>query len=485
MTLTDVPVQLRNLSEPGSGRPSLLPLDAGEQYRFAVAMESCIGCHSCEVACAEQNRNPVDTLWRRVGELEGGRFPQTRRFNLSMACNHCLEPACLAVCPTGAYVKLDNGVVKHTGNDCVGCQYCIWSCPYEVPVFNPVQRIVTKCDMCLPRLEAGELPACVLACPTNAITIEKVNTSQWRTRHAEADGPGLPPSDITVSTTRLQLPAVVPADTHPAREEVNAADPHWPLIVLTLLSQTALGAAATSVALHSTAASLTASATATAGLVASLLHLGRPTRAWKAVRNLKTSWLSREVLLLGVFTTLTGAYAVAGRAGRPANPVAITIAIAAAVAGCAGVYASGRLYMLAARPVWNSRRTIVSFFATALSVGPILALFMAASTPPLLLVVAGAGVALQLAVCAHLVAIVVNGTGREQRGTASLLLGRFRPLLTLRLVASAVALVAIAAAAGHGRTTLALALVLISLGELIGRYLFYVTVVPMTTPGRS
>jgi DMSO reductase iron-sulfur subunit len=485
MTLTDVPDQLRNLSDAGPNLPSLLPLDAGEQYRFAVAMESCIGCHSCEVACAEQNGNPVETLWRRVGELEGGKFPHTRRFNLSMACNHCIEPACLAACPTGAYVKLDNGVVKHNSDDCVGCQYCIWSCPYEVPVFNPVQRIVTKCDMCLPRLEAGELPACVLACPTNAITIENVNVAQWRTRHAEADGPGLPPSDITVSTTRLQLPAMVPAGTRPARERANAADPHWPLIVLTLLSQIALGATAAGAVLHSTASSLAAFATATAGLVASLLHLGRPARAWKAVRNLKTSWLSREVLLLGVFTALTGAYAVTAMVARPADGIAMAFASATVAAGCAGVYASGRLYMLPARPVWNSQRTIVSFVATALGVGPILAMLMAASTPAPLLLAAGAGVALQLAVCAHLVVTVAHSTAREQRGTATLLFGRFRPLFTVRLVASALALIAIVAAAGSGSAVIAPALVLVTLSEVIGRYLFYVTVVPMTTPGRS
>src|SRR5882672_6359180 len=93
--------------------PELLPLDAGEQYRFSFAMDSCIGCHSCEVACAEQNGNPVGVNWRTVGEIEGGTFPDTRRFSISMACNHCLEPVCLQGCPTNAYVKLSNGVVQH------------------------------------------------------------------------------------------------------------------------------------------------------------------------------------------------------------------------------------------------------------------------------------------------------------------------------------------------------------------------------------
>ena len=68
-----------------------------------------------------------------------------------MSCNHCLEPACLIGCPTEAYVKLANGVVAHQADECIGCQYCTWNCPYSVPVFQPDRRIVTKCDLCLPR----------------------------------------------------------------------------------------------------------------------------------------------------------------------------------------------------------------------------------------------------------------------------------------------------------------------------------------------
>jgi Fe-S-cluster-containing dehydrogenase component len=133
----------RRAVEPVLERQELLPLDAGEQYRFAFAMDACVGCHSCEAACAEQNGLPADTAWRRVGEIEGGAFPQTKRFHLSMSCNHCLEPLCLQGCPTGAYVKLDNGVVQHQADECIGCQYCTWNCPYSVPAFQRDRGIVT------------------------------------------------------------------------------------------------------------------------------------------------------------------------------------------------------------------------------------------------------------------------------------------------------------------------------------------------------
>ena len=218
----------------------------GEQYRFGFSMESCIGCHSCEAACAEQNGLPDGTAWRRVGEVEGGAFPDTKRFHLSMACNHCLEPACLEGCPTNAYVKLDNGVVQHQADECIGCQYCTWNCPYSVPAFQPDRRIVTKCDMCLPRLEEGRTPACVDACPTFAITVEKVNVDEWRADHSEGNAPNLPDASLTLSTTRITLPADLPermqsGDAWSPRPE----HPHWPLIWLTLLTQAAVGASAT------------------------------------------------------------------------------------------------------------------------------------------------------------------------------------------------------------------------------------------------
>jgi Fe-S-cluster-containing dehydrogenase component len=305
MTVTELPLPTRRTApvDPPARRtherPELLPLDAGEQYRFGFSMEACVGCHSCEAACAEQNGLPDGTAWRRVGELEGGTFPATKRFHLSMACNHCLEPACLEGCPTEAYVKLANGVVEHHADDCIGCQYCTWNCPYSVPAFQPDRRIVTKCDLCLPRLEDGRAPACVDACPTFAITVEKVDVDAWRSDPSAGNAPNLPDVGLTLSTTRITLPADLP-DSMASGDEWAARPehPHWPLVWLTLLTQVAVGASATA---SSGSSRLIAAAAAVVALGASLLHLGRPAHAWKALRNLRRSWLSREVALFGAY----------------------------------------------------------------------------------------------------------------------------------------------------------------------------------------
>ncbi|MBX7160874.1 MAG: 4Fe-4S dicluster domain-containing protein, partial [Acidimicrobiia bacterium] len=190
--------------------PLALPLRPGEQYRFAVDLSRCIGCHACEVACAEQNDLPAGVYWRKVGDVEGGEFPHTARLHVSTACNHCLEPACMHGCPTLAYSKGADGIVVHDAQACVGCGYCTWNCPYDVPVIDPVCRIATKCDMCKPRLDTGDLPACVESCPTGAIALEIVDVASWRADHAAAEGPGLPPSGLTLSTTRIAVPAQAP-----------------------------------------------------------------------------------------------------------------------------------------------------------------------------------------------------------------------------------------------------------------------------------
>jgi Fe-S-cluster-containing dehydrogenase component/DMSO reductase anchor subunit len=461
--MTAVPVELRRRDEPRAPHPStaaghwpeLLPLEAGEQYRFGFSMSACIGCHSCEVACAEQNGLPAGTVWRRVGEVEGGAFPDTRRLQLSMSCNHCLDAACLTGCPTNAYEKLDNGVVAHHADDCIGCQYCTWNCPYSVPVFQPDRRIVTKCDLCLPRLEDGLLPACAGACPTNAITVEAVDVAAWRADHAAADMPHLPSSSLTLSTTRIELPADVPVDTVAASDwNLRPEHPHWPLVWLTVLTQVAAGVSAT---VGDGGDRALAAALAGAALLGSLAHLGRPGLAWKALRNLRRSWLSREVALFGIYAPLA-ALAVPAPAVAPV----------AAAAGLAGVFASARLYIVPGRPAWDTHLTFLAFFATGAAVGPVLTGRPAAA-------VAGTVAAL-VAVAANLVRL--GGDADVARGGTPLLyLHRLRPWSALRVMLALAGVVAVRLDA------LAAAGCLLLAGEVVGRWLFYVTVVPANMPG--
>ncbi|HZC24798.1 MAG TPA: 4Fe-4S dicluster domain-containing protein [Candidatus Binatia bacterium] len=185
----------------------------GEQYRFHFDMTQCIGCKCCVVACNEQNGNPAEINWRRVGEIEGGWYPDTYRLYLSMVCNHCLKSSCLIGGPVEAYAKDSaSRTVQHSADICVGCQYCTWNCSYGVPQDNSERGVVGKCDMCYGRLTDGREPACVGAYPEGATRIEIVNWAEWNREYSGGNAPGLPSADDSISTTRITLPERLPPD---------------------------------------------------------------------------------------------------------------------------------------------------------------------------------------------------------------------------------------------------------------------------------
>ena len=166
--------------------------------RFGLAINTgrCIGCHTCANACKMQNNVPMGMLWNRVltegcdvedGAL--GEFPNLSRGYLPVACQHCENPACLRVCPTGATYKDDKGRVEVDYEKCIGCRMCMAACPYNARVFNwndpkrepdfnygdkdvPVRGkgVVEKCTLCKERTDRGEEPMCVKCCPVKART---------------------------------------------------------------------------------------------------------------------------------------------------------------------------------------------------------------------------------------------------------------------------------------------------------------------------
>ena len=157
-----------------------LPLTApgpGAQYAFEVNLDKCSGCKACVSACHSLNGLDEHETWRSVGLLIGGTRAQPHLQTVTTACHHCADPACANGCPVLAYDKDPlTGIVRHLDDQCIGCQYCVLMCPYEVPRYSGARGIVRKCDMCHQRLAQGEAPACVQACPDEAIRITVVQT---------------------------------------------------------------------------------------------------------------------------------------------------------------------------------------------------------------------------------------------------------------------------------------------------------------------
>ncbi|HEV2273550.1 MAG TPA: DmsC/YnfH family molybdoenzyme membrane anchor subunit [Acidobacteriaceae bacterium] len=466
---------------------NLTPLRApgpGEQYRFHFDMTKCIGCKCCVVACNEQNGNPADIQWRRVGDIEGGAYPQTMRNYLSMGCNHCVEPTCLVGCPVDAYVKDEStGIVLHNAERCIGCQYCTWNCSYGVPQYNPERGVVGKCDMCHSRLTEGDSPACVDACPEQAIRIEIVNIEQWRATYASAaNAPGLPSADDSLSTTRITLPAELPEEVTKADAfRVRPEQPHWPLVVMTVLTQTSVAALASLLVEHLLRPAQ-ALRTAAAGallvvmiaLSASTFHLGRPAYAWRALKMWRRSWLSREVLLFSLFAGCGALYSAALWADHRASDF---LGAATVLFGVAGIFASARLYTVAARPAWNSGHTFVEFYLSGSLSGTLFAaLFLPAARQQLDRAAAVAGACILLQQILKF-AWLAGSRVFELRSAGALLWNVLRPPFLLR-GAGLIILELVLIHGGPG-SPIAVTVFLLSLAvEILGRWLFFVSVVP-------
>ncbi|HEX4135170.1 MAG TPA: DmsC/YnfH family molybdoenzyme membrane anchor subunit [Bryobacteraceae bacterium] len=468
------------------------PLEAGEQYRFHFDMTKCIGCKCCVVACNEQNGNPADLNWRRVGEVEGGYYPLTQRHYLSMGCNHCIEPSCLIGCPVEAYTKDPaTGVVVHSAEACIGCQYCTWNCSYGVPQYNPARGVVGKCDMCHNRLSDNMAPACVNACPEGAIAIEIVNIADWRRDYLSANAPGLPSADDSISTTRVTLPEnLVPDLGRVDTNRVEPEHPHWPLVFMLVVTQLCVGAFialwlldAVGAGTDLKIAALASLALAGMSLGASTMHLGRPIHAWRAMRGLRRSWLSREVLTLSMFAGAAGVFAGLLFFGSPgffapgSSVPRLAAGLATALAGLAGITCSARIYIVRARPAWFSSYTVAEFFSTALLLGPAFVHMLDPRVPSAVLYASVAGGAAQLIAQAGKFLWLSQSEVFELRSSSLLLAGKLRALFVTRL--------AILVAAGIVIPMAATAPLLVSAafaaafaGELLGRYLFFVSVVP-------
>jgi anaerobic dimethyl sulfoxide reductase subunit B (iron-sulfur subunit) len=144
---------------------------------FYYNQDNCTGCKTCQIACKDVNNLEPGALFREVREIEAGKFPDPKAFFISMSCNHCASPACMAVCPAGAIGKSsDTGVVFIDQNICIGCKLCVSACPYGAPAFIEAEGKTFKCEFCAGRVEKDELPACVASCQLRVIEYGEIES---------------------------------------------------------------------------------------------------------------------------------------------------------------------------------------------------------------------------------------------------------------------------------------------------------------------
>ncbi len=411
----------------GAGAPiqgryyaSLMPATApgpGQQLAFEVDLDRCSGCKACVTACHSLNGLDESETWRDVGMILGGSPSLPMLQHVTTACHHCVDPACLNACPTEAYEKDPiTGIVKHLDDQCFGCQYCSLACPYDVPRYHAAKGIVRKCDMCSDRLKVGEAPACVQACPSEAIRIRVVDVASVVAASKEgAFLPSAPHPDYTKPTTvyttnRPMAGPIIAADHHHLKPE----HAHLTLVAMLVLTQASAGGflvkGLVRVAGESDMPALSAHAILAfligqVGLAAATLHLGRPHLAFRAILGIRHSWLSREVVAFGLFAAASGlcfglaalrpeflailpSFArsavasalgllpvglgsclnrVVAIGGRPG--VALGLDLGATVLGLIGVATSVMVYHVCRRPSWRAGVAGTKFAGTALVLG--------------------------------------------------------------------------------------------------------------------
>jgi molybdopterin-containing oxidoreductase family iron-sulfur binding subunit len=156
------------------------------KYAMVIDLDLCIGCNGCTVACKAEHGTQPGVFWGYVLQKEYGKTPNVTRLFLPVLCNHCKNPLCEEVCPTGATYRNKDGVVLVDYDKCIGCKACVTACPYNIRWYimeeefyfpkTPIpygvnelrgkEKIVQKCDLCVDRLARGEEPKCVEVCQT-------------------------------------------------------------------------------------------------------------------------------------------------------------------------------------------------------------------------------------------------------------------------------------------------------------------------------
>jgi len=189
---------------PRRAEADMIAVEADDDYAVLVDLTRCVGCRTCEASCAEANglpepdwsddfsyeseRSATDKQWTVVNRYETSKG----EVFVKRQCMHCVQPACSAGCLTKALYKTEEGPVIWREPKCMGCRFCMVSCPFDVPKFEYDSAVpkIQKCRMCWERLKEGQVPACVENCPGEALTFGRRSELLEMARARIVENPG-------------------------------------------------------------------------------------------------------------------------------------------------------------------------------------------------------------------------------------------------------------------------------------------------------
>ncbi len=385
---------------------------ASRRWGMVIDLNRCVGCQTCTVACKLQNSTPPGVQWRRVIDVEQGQFPDVERVFMVVGCQHCAEPTCVPVCPTGATQQRADGIVTMNYERCIGCSYCAVACPYqarmivhrqdwyygvetlqEQAVAQPERLgVMTKCNFCQDRIAEGidaglapgvdpaATPACAAACISQAIKFGDFNdehslvsqlTAENKTFQMHA-GLGTEPQ-----IRYLYDHAMTPGRETEEREYddirlsqsgnalVGQRQKFWDWKAA---ANFMLGGASAGLVLATFAGWLAggipdpvvpllyllAAAIMAVGLTTLFFKTGRPLRAMNAMLRPQSSWMSRELYAVLAFYPLVAAEVLPLLHDLPWQPNAVLHALVALAALGFLIAQARMMYMAKGIPAWRA-----------------------------------------------------------------------------------------------------------------------------------
>jgi Fe-S-cluster-containing dehydrogenase component len=430
------------------------------QYGFAIDQRTCIGCHACTVACKTEHEIPVGQFRTWVKYVDKGEYPATTREFGVMRCNHCTDAPCIAICPTNALFKRDDGIVDFDNQQCIGCKSCMQACPYDALYIDEDTHTAAKCNFCAHRIDQGLEPACVVVCPTESIWVGDLDDAESGIRKFLSIEPvqtrtpeqKTGPNVFYVGASEAVLnPLAAPVDdtyiwANPdpqraenrddfavdsvtrARTTLNTAHPRpWGWKVWSYLWTKSVAAGAVLVAafllvvdqaptdLTAVVAPLLGAVFAAVTAVLLISDLKRPERFYYLLTKPNpTSWLVWGGVILGVFAAVVGLWFLGGVFGADALVEAMAWpAIPAAVLTAAFLFGQAE-----GRDLWQSPVLFWHLQAQALMAGTgallVAAPFLDASDGT----VAALAITFTVATAAHLLMLLVELGGKHSTRNA-------------------------------------------------------------------
>jgi Fe-S-cluster-containing dehydrogenase component/DMSO reductase anchor subunit len=415
---------------------------------FIFDRNRCVDCRACSAACVLENGWSFKP--RTIYKSEQYAGDSVAVMNLSLACNHCGNPACLRGCPAGAYTTDEvTGAVLVNDKKCFGCNYCIWNCPYDAPKIDPAAGLIGKCNLCLSSLKPGLLPACSSACPTGALKYNTLSDTGDASFPEWFPGKDLDANIRFPGSNEIQTLRIVPFERFDSKESgkpetERGISGEWSLIAFTLLAALSVGLMASSFLTANFSQIILSVALAVSGGLLSIFHLKKKLRAWRALVNISRSPLSREIALYILYILLSLGALISINAG---------LILAASLSGLFLLFAIDLVYTAT-----DSRLSFVFHSGQTFLTGLLIASFFAGLKFPFIFIA-----------LIKIISAILNISSRERA-----------PQTGLRIFRTALLLITgISIATGISFTDPAITFIFVT-GEVIDRIMFYLDFKPLS-----